>query len=855
MRTGDRWATRSRVSAAAELLDRIGASMNAHTTSITAKAIVPRFCAALVLSALILLGGLRGAQAGVDGWTTSGPEGGTVQALAIDPQNPATLYAAVRHNASPESTDVYKSADAGSSWRVVANLSGSPQALAIDPQTPTTLYLRAYRRVYKSTDGGDRWTLVNTSLPGSYLSVQNLVIDPQTPTTLYAGTFGDGVFKSTDGGGTWNAVNTGLPTPYSPGSYPSVDALAIDPQTPTTLYLGLGDGSGVYKSTNGGGSWSPASTGLGEGPIYSLAIDPQTPTTLYAAVGYGGIFKSTDGGGTWHAASAGLPTWGGSNYRIVSSLAIDPRTPTTLYAATGAGVFKSVNGGGDWSAVNSPAVVLLVIDPQTPTTLYGGAEFRGIVKSTDAGAGWRAVNTGLTNSLVVGLAIDPQTPTTLYASAYGQGLFRSTDGGGSWVKIAETVGVLAIDPQTPTTLYAGMSGPTYGVVMKSTDGGNTWSSHRVGQFPSNVFDVNRIRELAIDPLTPTTLYAIPTGRGAFKSTDGGQTWSEILPSSNGVSSGVTLAVDPQTPTTLYAGRSTGTTTSEILKSTDGGATWSVINNDIGVGIFAIDPQTTSTLYVSGVDNRTGSRGVFKSTDGGVSWSAINNGLTNFLVMAFAIDPQTPTTLYVGGFDSTTRIGGVFKSTDGGQSWSALNAGLTTSQVWHLAIDPQTPTTLYAGTSMGVFTIQQTKVSIATTVNFDTPPPPGHMNGVFEGIDFGVGQWQWTGPYNVDPTNHIYFADSTGTSRSFQFAPGPRVLNGLRVYTPTPGTLTLSDDVGQTFAQAVTTGSLQAVATGWTRPAHHGDRELHRGVGFGDRRHHVRHGAVVPDGRGRSRTLN
>jgi alpha-tubulin suppressor-like RCC1 family protein len=106
----------------------------------------------------------------------------------------------------------------------------------------------------------------------------------------------------------------------------------------------------------------------------------------------------------------------------------------------------------------------------------------------------------------------------------------------------------------------------------------------------------------------------------------------------------------------------------------------------------------------------------------------------------------------------------------------------------------------------------------TTVNFDTPPPPGHMNGVFQGIDFGTGQWQWSGPYNVDPTNHIYFADSTGMGRSFQFSPGPRVLNGLRVYSISPGTLTLSDDAGQTLTRAVTTGSLQAVATGWTRPS-------------------------------------
>src|SRR2546429_83327 len=82
---------------------------------------------------------------------------------------------------------------------------------------------------------GGRWPLVNTSLPGSSRSAQNLVIDPQTPTTLYAATFGEGVFKSTDGGGSWNAVNTGLPT-YPPGYYyphSNVEALAIDPQTPT----------------------------------------------------------------------------------------------------------------------------------------------------------------------------------------------------------------------------------------------------------------------------------------------------------------------------------------------------------------------------------------------------------------------------------------------------------------------------------------------------------------------------------------------------------------------------------------------------------------------------------------------
>ncbi len=111
------------------------------------------------------------------------------------------------------------------------------------------------------------------------------------------------------------------------------------------------------------------------------------------------------------------------------------------------------------------------------------------------------------------------------------------------------------------------------------------------------------------------------------------------------------------------------------------------------------------------------------------------------------------------------------------------------------------------------------VSGSTTVNFDNPAPPGStMSGVFQGIDFGTGQWQGSGPYNVNPTNHIYFADSTGTSRTFRFPPAPRVLDSIRVYSTTPGTLTLSDDAGQTFTRAVTTGSLQLVTTGWTRPS-------------------------------------
>ena len=116
-------------------------------------------------------------------------------------------------------------------------------------------------------------------------------------------------------------------------------ALAIDPQTPTTLYAG-GTG-GVFKSTDGGESWSAVSSGLTDLRVSSLAIDPKTPTTLYAGTSGSGVFRSADGGISWSAFNAGLTDLN------ISSVVLDPRRPTTVYAAAAGGFFDGrVTGGG-----------------------------------------------------------------------------------------------------------------------------------------------------------------------------------------------------------------------------------------------------------------------------------------------------------------------------------------------------------------------------------------------------------------------------------------------------------------------------------------------------------------------------
>ena len=155
----------------------------------------------------------------------------------------------------------------------------------------------------------------------------------------------------------------------------------------------------------------------------ALAIDPQTPSTLYAVTANAGVFKSTDGGGSWSRVLL-------STYSVWGALAIDPVTPTTLYAGGQNGVAKSTDGGGDWSYINTGlscpgCVYTLAIDPVTPTTIYagtqalGGADAGRVFKSTNGGVSWSAFNTGLPNLSVWALAIDPQRPATLYAGTDG----------------------------------------------------------------------------------------------------------------------------------------------------------------------------------------------------------------------------------------------------------------------------------------------------------------------------------------------------------------------------------------------------------------------------------------------------
>jgi len=325
-------------------------------------------------------------------------------------------------------------------------------SLAINPVTNTTVYTGTHSGVFKSVDASESWVAASVGLPvnsgdSSPRTVFALAHDPQAtvPGILYAGVdvgdppnVGTQLFKTIDGGATW--TGTGLP-PVSGG----VLALALDPSTVVipstqrTIYAGsLGDG--VWKSVDGGASFThvgDTGAGLTDQMIQSLALAPSAPNVLYAGTTLGGVFKTTDGGGSWAGASSGLPMSVGGFFPV-RSVAIHPSNPNVVYAATsGGGVFKTIDGGASWTAANNGisdfSGTSVAIDPVTPTTVYAGTNFGGVFKSTDSGTNWSAFNNGPINHNIQSFAIDPVNPTSLYAGTSADGVFHMIQGVGACV--------------------------------------------------------------------------------------------------------------------------------------------------------------------------------------------------------------------------------------------------------------------------------------------------------------------------------------------------------------------------------------------------------------------------------------
>src|SRR5215213_1796708 len=220
-------------------------------------------------------------------------------------------------------------------------------------------------------------------------------------------------FKTTDGGGNWNNNSVGLTE--------ALNALAVAPTNPNTLYAGTF--SGAYRSTDAGASWTKSWTSLPS--INAIAVDPTSASIVYAGSSAGGLFNTTDGGNNWTPVN--LPV----NSASIRTIVFDPSTPSTIYAGSNAGVFRSIDSGSIWTELNNFGTLnvldvgSLAIDPTAPTTIYAGTSGNGLFKTTNGGTGWTPINNGITTGLggnpavVDDVVIDPVDSSTLYINVVG----------------------------------------------------------------------------------------------------------------------------------------------------------------------------------------------------------------------------------------------------------------------------------------------------------------------------------------------------------------------------------------------------------------------------------------------------
>ncbi len=388
-------------------------------------------------------------------------------AFGENPGGPSTVYA----GSGSSGSGVFNSSDQGTNWsEIITGLSAANvSALAVDPAALATIYAGTSDTsgggMFKSTDGGASWTPASKGLPNGpvLFGATSVIVDPVTTTTLYAAGNGVGggicgVYKSIDGAGSWAAANSGLSGQF-------VFALAIDPATSSTVYAGTY--SGVFKSTDGAATWNAVNTGLavnGVTPqVSALAINPATPSTIYAKAVTSNLsvvlFKSVNGGASWSVIATGTTEYPPQGV----DLAVDPHAPDTIYYMTSNGLNKSTDGGATWNTTTVPGAgyyYALALSPLAPTAIYVGTDQAGFYQSFDGGTTWSQFNPPLAVPQVNALAFDPGGSTVFAGTSAGV-LTHARDP------------VLAVTVTHTGSFWVGQNGDTYSVTVSNEAGAAT----------------------------------------------------------------------------------------------------------------------------------------------------------------------------------------------------------------------------------------------------------------------------------------------------------------------------------------------------------------------------------------------
>lgn len=570
--------------------------------------------------------------------------------------------------------------------------------------------------------------------------------NPLNANIVWAGAPAGGLWKSTNGGTNWNTNTDNLPVI-------GISDIAINPQDTTIMYIATGDADamdtysmGVMKSTNSGATWS--ATGLAWNVnqlrvVRRLLMNPSTPDILLAASS-SGVYRTTDAGGTWTQVKSG-------NYR---DMEFKPGDPNTVYLTGNTQFFKSTDGGATWglaiTGTGLPATgverTMIAVTAANPNVVYAlcskaaDSGFYGFYKSTDSGDNWTTQSTspnilGWSNDgsdvggqgwYDLAVAASPVSENNVLIG--GIHIWRSTNGGTSWTLSAFNSAHadchdIYFANTSGTNVYAGTDG---GIFFSNSTGANPWTNksatlqvqqnYRLSNSQTvSTTVVTGAQDNGTNKITSSGMSEILGGDGMEcivdytnaniiygelyygdinKSTNGGGNFGSIAPDNNGA--WVTpYVMHSSNPSILYAGYMT------IYKTTDGGNSWNAGTNTISAQYKAMAVAPSNGNYVYAATQNT----IYRSTDGAATWTNVSNGLPtgSSTITYITVKYNDPQTLWItfSGYTNTIKV---YKSTNGGSTWSNVTAtGLPNVPANCIVNEPNNSLeAVYVGTDLGVF---------------------------------------------------------------------------------------------------------------------------------------------------------
>jgi photosystem II stability/assembly factor-like uncharacterized protein len=637
---------------------------------------------------------------------------------------------------------VWKTTDGGRTWHNVSDgfFGGSIGAVAVSDWDPNVVYAGGGEvtvrgnvshgdGMWKSTDAGKTWKHVGLA---DSRRITRIRIHPKDPELVYAAVLGHlfgpnemrGVYRSRDGGGHWQRIL------YLNDRVGAVD-LAMDPTNPRVLYATMwnvrrtpyslesgGPGSGLWKSTDGGDTWTDLTRnpGLPKGTlgIIGVTVSPTDPENLYAIVEAedGGVFRSRDGGKTWTKTNDDRSLRQRAWY--YSRIYADPKDAEVVYVLN-VQFHRSKDGGKTFATIRQPHGDNhdLWIDPGDPQRMIESND-GGACVSTDGGQTWTTEDNQPTAQFYR-VSTDTHFPYRILGAQQDNSAVRILSRGSGpgigpedWQPTAGgESGYIVADPTDPDVVYGGSYGGLITRVNHRTGevrDVNPWPDNPMGHGAADLryrFQWNF--PLLFSPNDPHTLYA--AANVLFKSTDQGQTWQVISPdltrndkSRQGPSGGpitkdntsieyydtiFTVAESPLAAGVLWAGSDDGL----VHVSRDGGQTWKDVTPPglpewIQINAIDVSPYEAGGAYVAATMYKTDDFRpyLYKTSDYGATWQRIDNGIdpASFTRVVRA-DPARRGLLYAG----TER--GMYVSFDDGGHWQALQLNLPIVPITDLTV--------------------------------------------------------------------------------------------------------------------------------------------------------------------------